>query len=475
MISKTQSRLILMLKYPQAGEVKTRLIPALGGRRACELYRALVRHTLNEVERFTAQEQVSVEARVADVPVDGAVSQWLEGVHFRLQGDGSLGQRMERAVQDAFADGAPSVVVIGADCPQLTRERLRAAFRALESKDVVLGPATDGGYYLIGMRRFLPELFRGIHWSSALVLEQTLTALRQARIEGQLLDTLHDLDRPEDLPCWAQTHSAKATGKGKISVIIPALNEASHLKQTLEAAQRGHPHELIVVDGGSTDETMEVARSLDSIVVSGPGCRAQQMNLGAAIATGEHLLFLHADTLLPSDYSPQVSSLLNEPGVVGGAFTFAVACDFAGRRLIERATNWRARRRQFPYGDQGLFLRLEMFNQLGGFREMAIMEDYEFVRRLRRLGRIGIAPTPAITSGRRWQRLGLLRTTLINRMTILAYHLGVPPSRLATWYRGRTSRQKIYDVTTGAEPRPTASKCSQLRLSPYQTETKFPE
>ncbi|MCI0538140.1 MAG: hypothetical protein L0Z50_23280 [Verrucomicrobiales bacterium] len=120
---------------------------------------------------------------------------------------------------------------------------------------------------------------------------------------------------------------------------------------------------------------------------------------------------------------------------------FAIAGDFAGRRMVECTTNWRARRCQLPYGDQGLFLRRETFNRLGGFLEMPIMEDYEFVRRLRRLGRIVIAPTPAITSSRRWQRLGWVRTTLINRAIILAYHLGASPSRLATWYRGRSPQR----------------------------------
>src|SRR5260221_505907 len=358
-------RLILMLKYPQAGGVKTRLVPALGAQRAGELYRALVRHTLNEVERLTPHEQIAVEVRIAGAPDAEAARDWLgKGLRLLPQGEGGLGQRMERAVCNAFAEGSSRVVVIGADCPELTPDHLHAAFRALESTDVVLGPAADGGYYLIGMRAFLPELFRGIEWSSALVMEQTLAAARGAGAGFQLLETLHDLDRPEDLPFWARTDSAKAAGAGRISVIIPALNEAQHLLPTLEAARRGQPHEIIVVDGGSTAKTMEMARSSDAIVFSDPPCRARQMNLGAASATGEYLLFLHADTLLPPGYAAQIPPLLAEHRVVGGAFRFAIAGEFAGRWLVEHATNWRALWRQFPYGDQGLFLRREIFNQL---------------------------------------------------------------------------------------------------------------
>ncbi|MCI0538139.1 MAG: TIGR04282 family arsenosugar biosynthesis glycosyltransferase [Verrucomicrobiales bacterium] len=308
-----------MLKYPQPGAVKTRLIPALGERRACELYRALVRLTLDEVGRLSAFRRVSLEVRIAGAPDDESVCQWLgPSVRFSAQGEGDLGQRMERAVREAFAEGTSSVVVIGADCAELTAERLHSAFRALESKDAVLGPAVDGGYYLIGMRRFGPELFREIQWSSERVLEQTLAAARMARIECELLDTLHDLDRPEDLFLWAQTRSAQSAGKGRISIIIPALNEAQVLPRTLEAAQRGELHEIIVVDGGSADHTGEVARSMEAVVLDAPRCRAKQVNIGAAAATGEYLLFLHADTLLPSDYSSPVRALLGKPGVVGG-------------------------------------------------------------------------------------------------------------------------------------------------------------
>ncbi|MBI4662922.1 MAG: TIGR04283 family arsenosugar biosynthesis glycosyltransferase [Verrucomicrobia bacterium] len=252
----------------------------------------------------------------------------------------------------------------------------------------------------------------------------------------------------------AQTHAARIAGKGRISIIIPALNEAKNLPQTLHAAQRGQPCEIIVVDGGSTDQSLEVARSMDAIVLNGPRSRALQMNQGAAIATGEYLLFLHADTWLPSDYSVHVPALLRQPGVSGGAFTFGIASDFVGRRLVESTTNWRARRWQLPYGDQALFLRRESFTQLGGFRQVPIMEDYEFVRRLRRLGRIVIAPSTAMTSGRRWQRLGCVPTTLVNKAMILGYHLGVPLSCLAAWYRGERAER----ATCSRSPEPSCER-----------------
>ena len=439
-------RLILMLKFPTPGAVKTRLAPALGPPRACELHRALVRQTLTEVERFANHARVAVEVRLAGAPDAAAGRAWLgEPVTIREQGEGDLGERMDRAARCAFAEGATAVVVIGGDCPQLTAEHLAGAFAALAQNDAVLGPAADGGYYLIGQRRPISALFQGIRWGSTEVLAQTLAVARVHSIAVAQLGVLHDVDLPEDLPYWAKTPAARAAGRSGLSIIIPALNEEAQLGATLLAARRDQPHEIIVADGGSTDRTIEVARAHDVIVLKAPAGRARQMNAAAEVATGGVLLFLHADTLLPANYSELIRATLSRPGVVGGAFQFALGGAFAGRRLIERGTNWRARVRQMPYGDQGLFLRRETFDQLNGFPDQAIMEDYEFVRRLQRLGRIALADGAATTSGRRWQRLGPWRTTLINSLMVLGYRAGVAPATLAKWYRrpGRSSAGSV--------------------------------
>lgn len=432
-------RVIVMLKYPRPGAVKTRLVPALGEHRACALHRALVAHTLATTADFSARNAfpVTIEARLAGAPDEPAARAWLgPAVVLRDQGDGDLGRRMERAVAAAFAEGAESVVVIGGDCPQLTADHLSTAFAALAAADVVLGPAADGGYYLIGLRRSLPALFHGIAWGGPEVFAQTLAAARALDIEPALLTTLRDVDLPEDLAVWAATPAARAAGRGGVSVIIPARNEEASLPATLAAAVAGAPHEIIVVDGGSTDRTAGVARAHDALMLSAPPGRARQLNAGAAAATGGFLLFLHADTILPPDYPALIRSTLAAPGVAGGAFAFAIAGDFPGLRLIERGTNLRARRRQLPYGDQGLFISRAGFDRVGEFPDQPIMEDYVWVRRLQRLGRIAIAPAAAVTSGRRWQRRGAVGTTLLNQLIVLGYRLGVSPARLARWYRG---------------------------------------
>jgi rSAM/selenodomain-associated transferase 2 len=220
-------------------------------------------------------------------------------------------------------------------------------------------------------------------------------------------------------------------------VVIPTLNEEPNLSLAVESALRGRGVEIIVVDGGSQDNTYALARELGvEAAMSFPG-RARQMNLGAALATGGILLFLHADTMLPAGWDAQVRALLARPGVAAGAFPFGLDAPGPAFRGLERLVNWRSRVLQLPYGDQALFLRSDLFARLGGFAELPIMEDYELVHRLRCQGRIALAPDPVRTSARRWRAKGLARATLVNQAMLLGYHLGVDPARLAAWYRGR--------------------------------------
>ncbi|MHB8956051.1 MAG: TIGR04283 family arsenosugar biosynthesis glycosyltransferase [Pirellulaceae bacterium] len=222
----------------------------------------------------------------------------------------------------------------------------------------------------------------------------------------------------------------------KISVIIPALNEVGHLKNTLVAPGQAENVEIIVVDGGSCDGTDDLAVAAGVRLLRSPAGRARQMNLGAAAATGDIYLFLHADTQLSPGFEQSVRAALRETGVIAGAFRLHIDGPERSLRLIEWGTNWRSRWRQMPYGDQALFVRAETFRKLGGFKELPIMEDFEFVQRLRRAGRIAILPEAVTTSARRWHALGPWRTTWINQMIIGAYHLGISAERLSAWYSG---------------------------------------
>lgn len=220
-----------------------------------------------------------------------------------------------------------------------------------------------------------------------------------------------------------------------ISIVIPVLNEAKNLGKTVNHIQVTDRIEIIVVDGGSRDPTVEIARSLGvKLIQASPG-RAHQMNLGAKAADGEVLLFLHGDTSLPERFEQWIGQTLAQPGVVAGAFELQIDGQGWGLRLVEWGVKWRSRLFQLPYGDQAIFLKTSVFQDIGGFPELPIMEDFELVRRLKRLGRIAIAPVAVCTSDRRWQQLGILKTTLVHQLVLLAYVLRVPPEAIARWYR----------------------------------------
>ncbi len=220
-----------------------------------------------------------------------------------------------------------------------------------------------------------------------------------------------------------------------ISIIIPALNEAHSLPQTLATLPAATEIEVIVVDGGSVDQTAAVAKGLGVRVIGSAPGRSRQLNCGAAAATGEILLFLHADTRLPGGFDQAIRQTLAQPEVVAGAFHLAIDGPGWGLRWVEWGVNLRSRLFQLPYGDQGIFLRAEVFDKMGGFPDLPTMEDFELVGRLRRLGRVAIAPSAVVTSDRRWRTLGILRTTLANQVMIAGYLLGVDPQKLARWYR----------------------------------------
>ena len=236
----------------------------------------------------------------------------------------------------------------------------------------------------------------------------------------------------------------------RLTVIIPTLNEADRLAGTLASLGKPDDVEIIVTDGGSHDATLQIARQAGARIVSSRPGKALQMNRGAGKARGRFLVFLHADTRLPDGYLAEIETILTRPGVTAGAFRFQIDDDGWGFRLIETVTNLRARLLATPYGDQGLFLRAGTLRRMGGYREIPIMEDFELVRRLARSGKVVISRLPATTSGRRWKRLGLVCTTLLNWTIVLAYWCGVSPVRLAGWYRRKPASGP---ETANAKPR----------------------
>ncbi len=220
--------------------------------------------------------------------------------------------------------------------------------------------------------------------------------------------------------------------KSSLSIIIPTLNEGGRLAATLGALPEGV--EVVVADGGSRDATQAIAREHNALlVISGPG-RARQMNNGARAAGGEMLLFLHADTLLPEDFQGEVEDCLGRDGAVAGAFRLQLVGEKKGLGLIAWGANLRSRILQRPYGDQALFMGRKVFFEVGGFPDVALMEDYMLVSALRQRGGVVLSEKSVQSSGRRWQSQGLIRTTLVNQLVVGGFLLGLSPDFLAQIY-----------------------------------------
>jgi hypothetical protein len=232
----------------------------------------------------------------------------------------------------------------------------------------------------------------------------------------------------------------------RLAIVIPTFNEAdtigrtlAHLQQLSVASktEQAKSVEIIVVDGGSQDDTCQQVRAFKVQLLQNTNGRAAQLNQGAIAARSDIVLFLHADTLLPPDFQTQVVQILQQPRVILGAFQLQIEGQDRALRWVERAVRWRSRWMQLPYGDQALFLRRSTFLAIGGFPLQPIMEDFVLVQRLRREGKIAIAPAAVLTSGRRWHKLGVCRTTLLNQVIILGYYAGISPQRLSQWYRNQ--------------------------------------
>lgn len=230
------------------------------------------------------------------------------------------------------------------------------------------------------------------------------------------------------------------TSRVAISVIIPTLNEERTIEQTLSSLPLSEILEAILVDGGSTDQTISIIEvscvgTPNIRLVTAPAGRAGQMNEGAKAARGDILLFLHADTLLPTGAQRMIETALTDPAIVAGRFDVTFDSRSALGTTISTFINWRSRLSGIATGDQALFIRRHVFEQLGGFADIPLMEDIEFSRRLKRAGLTAALHQKVTTSFRRWEQQGPLRTILLMWTLRFLYWIGVSPHRLKDFYK----------------------------------------
>jgi rSAM/selenodomain-associated transferase 2 len=225
----------------------------------------------------------------------------------------------------------------------------------------------------------------------------------------------------------------------KFSIIVPAFHEGENINGLTECLNRldyDKSSEIIVVDGAQENDTLAAVHNKDVIKISSEKGRAKQMNAGAAIARGEALIFLHADTELPTHAFERIHLLLERKEFVGGAFDLGIKSDRFIFRAIEKLASWRSRLNRTPFGDQAIFIRKEYFDRIGGYKEIPLMEDMELMRRIRKSGnKIWIFHDRVMTSPRRWEKEGVIYCTLRNWTLQALYLLGISPHKLVMYYR----------------------------------------
>ncbi len=428
--NKPSDRLIIFSRYPIPGQTKTRLISAIGKVGAADLQRRLTEATYMTAQKMASFNSIGVEVRF-DGGNEQKMRRWLGSkATFMSQPQGSLGNRMHVAFKDAFKQGCGHVVLIGSDIPGIDADHLTAAFDLLNEYDLVLGPSTDGGYWLVGMKA-LTDIFQGVNWGTENVFEQTFTIAKKMGLKTCSLDVLPDIDTGDDLKkCDIQ----EVEKKPYISVIIPTLNEETNIEASIFSAQ-DEDSEVIVVDGGSSDHTVENAIALGVRVEISRRGRAIQQNMGSECAGGKVLLFLHADTILPSGYVNHVFDAFIDAETAAGAFQFKTDWGRPLMKVAEFLTNLRSKHLGIPYGDQALFIRKSLFEDMGGFPHVPIAEDLFLIRQIACKGHIRIVPAQAVTSARRWKKFGVFRTTLINQLIVAGCYLGISPHLLASLWR----------------------------------------
>jgi rSAM/selenodomain-associated transferase 2 len=230
-------------------------------------------------------------------------------------------------------------------------------------------------------------------------------------------------------------HSVKAVQEQSLTIVIPTLNAAAILPQSLARCRDMPGATLLVADGGSTDGTPDIAAACGARVIDAPRGRGPQLAAGAAAALGRWLLFLHADTRLEPGWAAAVAAHVAAPGSAARAAYFAFALDSEApeARRLERQVAWRCRTLALPYGDQGLLIARSLYASVGGYRPLPLMEDVDLVRRLGR-ARLHPLPVRAVTSAVRWEREGWTRRSARNLTCLALWFLGVPPGIIRRLY-----------------------------------------
>jgi uncharacterized protein len=434
----SKKAVILFMRYPEPGSVKTRLASSVGLEEAARVYEKLARRTLG-VAADLKRKRPEVDLFIFFYPPDKILE--LEGAYpgpwrFIRQQGLHLGERMEEAILKVLACGYSDVLLVGTDLADLELEDFTEAFLATENGCAALGPAADGGFYLIGLNRPCPEVFQLESWGTREIFTRTQQLLLNSGFMVKRLKERRDVDRPEDLSLIKR----KPWFSASLSIIIPTLGSIEHLTPFLQSLQKQiWPDDEIILAQAEKDHPPTAhldPRQITPQILSvrAPQGRGLQLNRGAAMAKGTLLFFLHDDSKPPHNFAYSIRKICEEPAMSLGCFQLAFSPPNPLLNGIAKWANYRTRIFGLPYGDQGLFCRRDRYEKAGGFRKPYLMEDVHFVSCCRRLGQLMVLPDSIVTSSERYIRIGVLRASLRNHLTMLLYHLGVDDRRLYRFY-----------------------------------------
>lgn len=441
-MAPSRKGLIVFLKYPEAGRVKTRLGRDIGPGRAMNLYQKLLRRTLGIASDFKLsqdnQDDVDLFLFFSPPERKAILRKAYPGPwEFVPQANGHLGERMGAAFRDVFSKGYEQLVLIGTDVADLTVSDLTDAFRFLKGREVVLGPAQDGGFYLIGLTLPFEKIFRFDSWSHSSIFERTLRCVDDAGLRVRTLSERRDIDQAEDL-----IHiKDQPFFSDQISIIIPFVGRTVQLAPLIDSleAQLWPGDEVIIVKGDGFPERRIEDITHNTRLVSAPRGRGIQLSHGAGLGEGNLFWFLHADTVPPPNFGYHIRKLSHTTDAVLGCFELDYGASRLSLQLVAKLANLRTRYLRLPYGDQGLFCRREVFEKVGGLRKQFLFEDVDFIRACKKLGKIMIIPQPLFSSPQRYLIGGILRTSCKNQLLMLLYLLGMNDRSLYSLYYGRGS------------------------------------
>ena len=430
--------LLIFLRYPEPGMVKRRLSEAVGPKRAAEVYEKLIRRTLGVACDFKRRQPGVriVLFHTSQDPVEKLRNKFRGPWEFCAQKGEHLGARMENALQAVFATGARKAVLIGTDLADIEATDIEWAFENAGQKVVVLGPAADGGFYLIGTDSPIGAPFRFTTWGTGEVFSRTAQELEAGGFRIRPAAERNDVNCKLDL----DRLDRDSMFSGSISVIIPTLTEARKLSPLLTYLQNSiwPGDEIVVVQGGDFEQTPCRSISPSLTFAGARRGRGIQQNAGAMLARGTILFFLHDDTVPPPEFPYLIRRVCRDDASAFGCFKLHFLPSNRALGLIAAWANIRTALFKLPYGDQGLFCRKEVFEKVGGFGRSYLMEDVDLVRKLRKMGRgaVSILPVPVWSSPDRYLRKGILKASLQNHLTFLLAALGGDERMLYRRYYG---------------------------------------